>query len=70
MICVRIHFVSQDVLKNTSGAVNEAAANIFKVVVQKELVPCHLYISSFLPSVLRGIESRDVGVLCTKYCIA
>ena len=40
---------------------NEAAANIFIVVVQKELVPCHLYISSFLPSILRGIESRDVG---------
>lgn len=53
------HF--QDVLKNTSVAVNEAAANSFIVVVQKELVPCHLYINSFLPSILRGIESRDVG---------
>ena len=40
---------------------NEAAANSFIVVVQKELVQCHLYISSFLPSILHGIESRDVG---------
>ena len=40
---------------------NDAAANSFIVVVKKELVQPHLYISSFLPSILRGIESRDVG---------
>ena len=48
---------------------NEAAASVFIVVVQKELVPCHLYISSFLPSILRGIESRDVGESINLVCM-
>ncbi|XP_065895478.1 serine/threonine-protein phosphatase 4 regulatory subunit 4-like isoform X2 [Dysidea avara] len=51
-----------DILKSASSAVNEAAANSFVTAVKKELVPSHLYITSFLPSILKGIESRDVSI--------
>ena len=60
----------QDILKSASSAVNEAAANSFVKVVQKELVPSHLYITSFFPSILKGIESRDVCKwMCVNECV-
>ena len=51
----------QEVLNLATTEMHETAARVFLQVLEDKLVPVEYFVSTFLQSILMGVDNRDQG---------